>query len=101
MVPKDYHSSIAIDLADHLRGLSSLLIDTASASGDDYLLFYHQDGPSQLWDQLMVPMDYYFSIAIDPTDHLRGLLLLLLIDIAPAGDDNYLLFSIMIDLANQ
>ena len=35
----------------------------------------------------MVPMDDYFSIAIDPADHLRGLLSLS-IDTALAGGDN-------------
>ena len=47
MVPMDYYFSIAIDPADHLRALLSLSIDTASASEDNYLLFYYQDGPGQ------------------------------------------------------
>ena len=133
MVPMAYYFPVAIDLANHLRGLLSSLIDTALASEDDYLLFYYQDGPGRppqrfiilvdrysigrwgrlfiilssgwtwlttpgdyylpplLWDRLMVPMDYYCSIAIDPADHLRGLLSSS-IDTASAGEDDYLLF---------
>ena len=58
MVPKDYHSSISIDPANYLRGLLSLLIDTASASGDDYLLFYHQDGPSRPPQGTIISLHY-------------------------------------------
>ena len=79
MVPMDYYCSIAIDPADHLRGLLSSLIDTASAGGDNCLLFYYQDGPGRppqrfiiffplLYDRLMVLIDYYLPIVMDLAD---------------------------------
>ena len=39
----------------------------------------------------MVPMAYYFPVAIDPADHLRDLLSSS-IDAASASKDDYLLF---------
>ena len=58
MVPKDYYPSIAIDLANYLRGLLSLLIDTALAGGDDYLLFYYQDGPGRPPQGIIICLHY-------------------------------------------
>ena len=58
MVPMDYYFSIAIDPADHLRGLLSSSIDTALAGGDDYLLFYYQDGPGQPSQGIIISLHY-------------------------------------------
>ena len=81
MVPMAYYFPVAIDPADHLRGVDKYSIGrwgrlfiillsgwTQPTTPGDYYL------PPLLWDRLMVPMAYYFPVAIDPADHLRGLL---------------------------
>ena len=107
MVPMDSYFSIAIDPANHLRGLLSLSIDTAPASGDDYLLFYYQDGPGRPPQGIIICLHYcgigWWSlriIAIDLADHLRGLLSLS-IDTASAGKDDYYYSIIRMDLADH
>ena len=91
------------------RVLLSLLIDIASASDDNYLLFSIRIDPANQW-WFIIFLQYcrisWWSllIIICPLLWIQltcRVLLILWIDIALARDDNYLLFSIRIDLANQ
>ena len=90
------------------RVLLSLLIDIGLARDDNYLLFSIRIDPADQWG-FIIFLHYcrigWWSLLIIICPllwiQLSCSILFLLIDIRLAGDDNYLLFSVRIDLANQ